>query len=608
MSRLLISLILSMMSVVSYCQTESAVASRWLASHGGRTTGYVLSVAEDYEELVVLEDAMRKAFVIVARDAYSDRLSNRVLAYSADNVFSNPEGSWTRELTESYRSHLRSIRDGVSVESCYDVYGKVAPLMDGIKWGQGWPFNKRCPFSVLSNNHKLAGCVSVAMSQVMFYHRFPTQGRGGHRYTWNGTLMSEDFGKLSPRWENMRGSYGTARDNSSDADGVAELIAANAVAVNSDFDLMSTSSSILFARSALVDFWGYSPRCGYAHGTTTECLSGLMRRELVSSRPVICAGGGHAFVCDGMDGGFLHLNLGWGGAGNGYYRCCLCEDGVRKCDMTHIVSELVYNIMPGTREVSLTKIVTVPKEGMLSAMLSVAERAKVRRLKVTGRLNGDDIRLLRLMAGAEGGAFDGSLVSLDLSDAEIVTDKVSVYCRMPADGCQYTIGKNVYDFSDMTGERFRRFKKSFAASGRGYRFVEYDGRYFVDFHTVTKTIGAMMFSDCCRLAEVLLPKTVTRIQGHAFLRCSSLREVELPKAVREVETGAFSHCHLLKMVVVNGENVREVTEGLSPVKVNGKYGTVSGGKHCGVLDGVDAATCEGVFVRKGQSLVRLNSL
>ena len=50
--------------------------------------------------------------------------------------------------------------------------------------------------------------------------------------------------------------------------------------------------------------------------------------ELKNKRPVLyngySMGGGHAFVCDGCDSnGFYHINWGWGGGHDGYYKIAL---------------------------------------------------------------------------------------------------------------------------------------------------------------------------------------------------------------------------------------------------------------------------------------------
>lgn len=46
----------------------------------------------------------------------------------------------------------------------------------------------------------------------------------------------------------------------------------------------------------------------------------LIYLDLDNERPVIIGGGGHAYVCDGFDGDYVHYNFGWEGLYNGYYR------------------------------------------------------------------------------------------------------------------------------------------------------------------------------------------------------------------------------------------------------------------------------------------------
>lgn len=54
-------------------------------------------------------------------------------------------------------------------------------------WNQGYPYNKYLP--EISGENVLAGCVNVAMSQVMKYHRHPTSGQGVYSYEWNAQQL-----------------------------------------------------------------------------------------------------------------------------------------------------------------------------------------------------------------------------------------------------------------------------------------------------------------------------------------------------------------------------------------------------------------------------------
>jgi len=61
----------------------------------------------------------------------------------------------------------------------------VGPLLTST-WNQGAPYNYLCPADGAGpGGHVYAGCVATAMSQVMYYWRYPITGTGSHGYTWN---------------------------------------------------------------------------------------------------------------------------------------------------------------------------------------------------------------------------------------------------------------------------------------------------------------------------------------------------------------------------------------------------------------------------------------
>ena len=146
------------------------------------------------------------------------------------------------------------------------------------------------------------------------------------------------------------------------------------------------------------------------------------------------------------------------------------------------------------------------------------------------------------------------------------------------------------------------------AKGTGYKFIEKDGEYYVDFFTEAKTISPFMFSSCQNLRTIILPKNVNKILCRAFDMCNNLENVELQHSITEVETGAFADCFRLKSVVTSNTNLKEVTHGLFPYKVTDKYGEYKDGKHGGILKGCDSITCKGIFLRHKGNLVRLEHL
>lgn len=66
----------------------------------------------------------------------------------------------------------------------------VKPLLN-TKWGQSDPYNNQCPILDPKNNsHRLAGCVAVAIGQVLAYYQWP-ESYNNHIYDWTSMLRYE---------------------------------------------------------------------------------------------------------------------------------------------------------------------------------------------------------------------------------------------------------------------------------------------------------------------------------------------------------------------------------------------------------------------------------
>lgn len=74
-------------------------------------------------------------------------------------------------------------------------------------------------------------------------------------------------------------------------------------------------------------------------GRKEEELLREVHQEVENGRPVIMSGGNHIFVCDACMDEFFHLNLGWNGSANGWYRFITPINTIK--DRTFITSALM---------------------------------------------------------------------------------------------------------------------------------------------------------------------------------------------------------------------------------------------------------------------------
>jgi len=196
-------------------------------------------------------------------------------------------------------------------------------------WSQRWPYYNQCPL-YYNGRRCVVGCVATAMAQVMRFWQHPLQGTQSHCYLWNnGAELIElcaDFGLTRYDWLLM-----PERANTSNPpawhDAVATLCYQCGVAVNMHYS--PSSSGAVLTSPEFEQYFGYMPNvfeiCRkssmYHQQYPDDQWYDQLKSQIIAGRPVIYSWGSHMFVADGYDDPMLglHLNLGWGGASNGWY-------------------------------------------------------------------------------------------------------------------------------------------------------------------------------------------------------------------------------------------------------------------------------------------------
>ena len=211
-------------------------------------------------------------------------------------------------------------------EATSEEYPTISPILGETVWGQGKPFNNQCPLQ--NNQRTVTGCVATALSQIMYTHKYPTQGTGSHSYTTESKKLSvsADFGNTTYDWANMipnyQGSY-----TATQADAVATLMYHVGVAANMDYTVDGSGTVSSIALVAITEYFGYDKAINVLPKDflKEEDILQSIATDLQAGRPVYISGAtvnleGHAFVCDGMKSdGYLHINWGWNGMANGYF-------------------------------------------------------------------------------------------------------------------------------------------------------------------------------------------------------------------------------------------------------------------------------------------------
>ena len=143
--------------------------------------------------------------------------------------------------------------------------------------------------------------------------------------------------------------------------------------------------------------------------------------------------------------------------------------------------------------------VHVETAGTLSTLLPTSDK----NLKVTGVVNGTDIKYIRSLINA------GKVTTLDWSGVRIV------------------------------------------AGGEAY---------YESFTTSNDVIGEKMFYQCAKLQAILLPSTITAIKNTAFAN-TGLKQIDIPNSVLSLGDDAFGYCSALATVVI-GKKVKSMSKGV----------------------------------------------
>lgn len=254
----------------------------------------------------------------------------RVMGYSTDAglSFDNmPEA--LQEWMVAYKAATASSDFSNSYPT--PTVAPVAPLLK-TKWGQGAPFNRKCP--KYNGNPMLTGCTATAMAQILNYYKSNSKGYDVLEYVNEGVgnkEISVDFTKISYDWANMLDVYEEGSYTDAQADAVAQLMYEAGVSCKAKYDVTWSGSGATSAAIPYVGFnryYDYNCEIWVREYVPTKLWMTIIQEELTAGRPILYSGyngaSGHAFVIDGIDAeNNVHINWGWSGDADGDYELTL---------------------------------------------------------------------------------------------------------------------------------------------------------------------------------------------------------------------------------------------------------------------------------------------
>jgi hypothetical protein len=268
-------------------------------------------------------------FVVVS----GEKKITGILAWSDNNRICgiNPSQQW---LFDQYVGEI-ALSKSLNVSSLEIVQPDLEvlePLLRKIEWNQTpAPYNSYCPFDPLTRRTCPVGCVATALAQVIYYFKYPRIGTGSVIYASKFGVMSVNFASAEYNYEGMSDQPPTGVLNPD----IAQLCFHSGVSLETDYGPYESSAFEGNIVTALTRYFKYKqPTLRYLNNYSFDAWKAMINKEIVNNRPVIYGAldpldpaipddvaGGHVFVLDGFTNeDQYHINWGWGGCSNGFYR------------------------------------------------------------------------------------------------------------------------------------------------------------------------------------------------------------------------------------------------------------------------------------------------
>lgn len=223
------------------------------------------------------------------------------------------------------------------------------------KWGQGAPFNAKCP--KYQGKPSVTGCDAVALSQVLYHFKADNFNPYTIEYKDEMSLaeVSVNFGQQHFKYDKMLDVYTEGNYTQEQADAVAEMMyvtGASALMKWSD-----EKSSGQWPLVSLDKYFNFNATFLIRKSLPTGYWMKKIQENLTAGKPILYTGAGvssskwsqHIFVLDGIDeNNYVHVNWGWAGEADGYYDITFCHPSFFEADEDGYYSDqkMICDISP----------------------------------------------------------------------------------------------------------------------------------------------------------------------------------------------------------------------------------------------------------------------
>jgi hypothetical protein len=203
-------------------------------------------------------------------------------------------------------------------------------------WHQDSPYNDFCPMDASSGERSIAGCPAVAIAQILNYHKTINNvffdDRDDYYHTYINRFWIDDdyeeydfpsFSEINIYLQNLKELY--ENELSITDEDKAALNFACGVAANQVYT--STVSGTFGVNQAFDAYMKFNCTSAELIETDNECLYDRIIYNIKNAYPVHLAvvtpewDSGHNLIIDGYNtNNYYHLNFGWGGQYDGWYK------------------------------------------------------------------------------------------------------------------------------------------------------------------------------------------------------------------------------------------------------------------------------------------------
>lgn len=348
--------------------TAETAAVNWIKSVSEQKTVAEVSDYTLFENAVHIFNFKNGGFVLIA----AEDASKPVLGYSTEGYFGySPEkeninfwlGLYTKavkEIRENNLSNDETLKEWNSVlsNSIEKGTGKAVPQLMTSTWNQSPIYNMYCPMD--GGSLSVVGCVATAMSQIMYYHKYPATGKDSHSYSILDQNLSVDYYLSRYNWDIMVDALSGGSSDEAKHE-VAQISYHAGVAVEMMYGADGSGAYSTDVPYAFKTYFKYGNSTSYIsrNSYSDTNWTNIIKAQHDQALPVYYSGygdgGGHAFVTDGYDDSdMFHFNWGWGGYADGYFSLSNLNPGGSAFNEGQAI---VMDIIPKTTDLVLSEAI-----------------------------------------------------------------------------------------------------------------------------------------------------------------------------------------------------------------------------------------------------------